>query len=145
MVTRRENQGMTSRPIAQLVGHLKPLALPETFSMSAEVRTQLFSDFLSTYFPIGRGQYGKNDSLYYLMTRFSAMAGESALLDRAVIALAAAWVGKIQGNEELRHQGTELYSNAIHLMARRLSNGAAPTADVLFAVVIFMQYEVSLL
>ncbi|KAJ5263261.1 hypothetical protein N7478_010866 [Penicillium angulare] len=142
VVTRRENQGMTKRPIAQLVGHLKPLALPETFSMSAEVRTELFSDFFSSYFPVGLGQNDKNDSLYYLMTRFPAMAGESALLDRAVIALAAAWVGKMKNDEVLKHQGTELYSNAIHLLARRLSDGSLPTADVLFAVVIFMNYEI---
>ncbi|KAJ5101098.1 hypothetical protein N7456_007150 [Penicillium angulare] len=141
VVTRRENQGTTKRPIAQLVGHLKPLALPETFSMSAEVRTKLFSDFLSIYFPVAQGQFGKNDSLYYLMTRFPAMAGESALLDRAVIALAAAWVGKMKNNEVLKHQGTELYSSAIRLLARRLSDGSLPTADVLFAVVVFMNYE----
>ncbi|KAJ5720002.1 hypothetical protein N7493_006880 [Penicillium malachiteum] len=142
MVTRLEQQGVTQRPIAQLVGHIKPLALPASFDMSAQTRTQLFSTFLSSFFPIDLCQFGKSDSWYYLMTRFPSMAGESDLLDRSVIALAAAYVGKLTKDKQLKRQGVELYNNAICLMARRLSGGDPPTLDVLYAVTVFIKYEI---
>lgn len=143
MVTRVEYQGMIQRPIAQLVGQLKPLALTTSFDMSAEARTQLFSNFLSMFFPVDLRQLGKFCSCFYLMARFPSLAGESDLLDQSVMSIAAAFIGKINNDEKLKRQGIELYNSAISLMARRISSGNAPTLDLLYAVTVFITYEVN--
>ncbi|KAL4912771.1 hypothetical protein BDW62DRAFT_193988 [Aspergillus aurantiobrunneus] len=141
VVSRVERNGETRRPIPQLVGHLKPLALPAGFNMSAEARTQLFSTFVDTFFAPNTYLNGKDDSWYFLMTRFPTLAGESELLDRAVIALACVFMGRRIGDCHLAQHGVEIYNSALRLMAGVLQRKCPPTPDILYAAIVFHTYE----
>ncbi|OKL57640.1 hypothetical protein UA08_06981 [Talaromyces atroroseus] len=143
VVSRCASNGETrKRPVRQLVGYLKPLALPTGFNMNAEVRTQLFSTFMDTFFaPDTSSLSGDDDTWYLLMTRFPALASESDLLDRAVIALVSLFLGKKTGDVRLGRHGTEIYSSALNVMARMLQRGCPPTLDMLYVGIVFHTYE----
>ncbi|RAH69328.1 Zn(II)2Cys6 transcription factor domain-containing protein [Aspergillus aculeatinus CBS 121060] len=52
LVTRVDASGTSRRPVAQMLGQLKPLALPAPLDLGTEVRTQLFSTFINTFFRV---------------------------------------------------------------------------------------------
>ncbi|KAL2842914.1 hypothetical protein BJY01DRAFT_216237 [Aspergillus pseudoustus] len=141
VVSRVERNGETKRPVPQLVGHLRPLALPPTFNMSAEERTQLFSTFMSAFFAPKVYLNGNDDSWYFLMSHFPSLAGESEILDRSVIALASVFVGGKTGNESLARHGVEIYNSGLNMLVQILKRKRAPTPDVLYATMVFNTYE----
>lgn len=134
--------GKNERPVPQLVGHLRALSLPATFNMNAEVRTQLFSAFVETFFASKAQLNSKDDSWYYLITRFPVLAGESGLLDRSVIAFASVFLGKRGNDDRLIHYGIELYNSALGVMARILRHNLSLSQYTLYTTVVFHTYEV---
>lgn len=66
----------------------------------------------------------------------------SQLLDRAISALAAVFVGNKVGNEQLIRHGVGLYNNAIQVFARLIPRSGLPVQEVLCANVVFQLYEV---
>lgn len=136
--------GQAKRPVRQLVRHINPLGLPPVFSMSAEVRTQLYSTFMESFFAPYKNTNGKDDSLYFLLAHFPNLAGESELFDQSVIALASVFLGKKAGDELLARRGLEIYSSALNVMTRALRQKAPPTSHMLYATIILHTYEVCL-
>lgn len=111
--------------------------------MNAEVRTQLFSTFVKTFFAFPGAQVNsKDDSWYYLITRFPTLAGESELLDRSVIAFASVFLGKKRNDGALMRYGIEVYNSALNAMARMLRHNHPLSLHTLYATVVFHQYEV---
>ncbi|PYI05125.1 hypothetical protein BO78DRAFT_408525 [Aspergillus sclerotiicarbonarius CBS 121057] len=141
LVSRRARNGETKRPVPQLVGQLKPLALPAQFNMSAEARTQLFATFMHTFFACSSSLNGRDDTWYLLMARFPTMAGQSELLDRSVIGLASVFLGMKAADGQLAHQGLEIYNSALNAMARILQRNCPPTPAILYAAIVFQTYE----
>ncbi|KAL4773035.1 hypothetical protein BDW60DRAFT_216231 [Aspergillus nidulans var. acristatus] len=133
--------GEAKRPVRQLVGQIKPLALSSTFSVSAEVRAQLFSNFMDTFFASSSSINGKDDSLYFLMARFPTLAGESEPLDRSVIALATTFLAKTKDDRWLGREGLEIYNTALNSMQYALQRGSSPSPNMLYATIIFHTYE----
>ena len=136
--------GQAKRPVRQLVGHINPLGLPPVFNMSAEVRTQLYSTFMETFFASYKDSNGKDDSLYFLLAHFPTLAGESELFDQSVIALASAFLGKKAGDGLLARRGLEIYNSALNVMIRALQQKAPPTSNMLYATILLHTYEVCL-
>jgi len=66
----------------------------------------------------------------------------SQLLDRAISALAAVFVGNKIDDEQLIHHGVELYNNAIRVFARLILRRGLPVQEVLCANIVFQLYEV---
>ncbi|KAL3486789.1 hypothetical protein BJX62DRAFT_246553 [Aspergillus germanicus] len=144
VVSRQGHSGdarRTLRPVPQLVGHLKPLALPPVFNMSAEVRTQLFSAYMSLHFAPNRYLNGDGDGWYFLMSRFPSLAGESELFDRSIISLVSVFVGGKTGDANLARHGLELYNSGIKMLARIIHQRRKPSLDVLYATIVFSSYE----
>lgn len=112
--------------------------------MSAEVRTQLYSTFMESFFAPYKNTNGKDDSLYFLLAHFPNLAGESELFDQSVIALASVFLGKKAGDELLARRGLEIYSSALNVMTRALRQKAPPTSHMLYATIILHTYEVCL-
>ncbi|KAJ5560540.1 hypothetical protein N7513_002939 [Penicillium frequentans] len=109
--------------------------------MSAEVRTQLYSTFMETFFAPYNTTNGKDDSLYFLLAHFPILAGESELFDQSVIALASAFLGKKNGDGLLARRGLEIYSSALNVMTRALRQKAPPTSNLLYATILLHTYE----
>ncbi|OJJ70244.1 hypothetical protein ASPBRDRAFT_181960 [Aspergillus brasiliensis CBS 101740] len=141
LVSRRARNGETTRPVPQLVGQLKPLALPARFNMSAEARTQLFANFMHTFFASNPSLNGRDDTWYLLMARFPTLAGQSELLDRSVIGLASVFLGTKTRDNRLAHHGLEIYNSALHAMLRILQRNRPPTAATLYSAIVFQTYE----
>lgn len=85
---------------------------------------------------------GKDDSWYLLMAQFPRMAGESGLVDRSVISLAATFLAKKTNNTPLIRHGVEIYNSAIAGLARMLKRNCRPTLEMFYAMIIFHTYEV---
>ncbi|OJJ97013.1 hypothetical protein ASPACDRAFT_1859079 [Aspergillus aculeatus ATCC 16872] len=103
-----------------MLGQLNPLALPTPLNLETEVRAQLFSTFMNTFFASNSSLNvlsAKDDSWYFLMARFPCLAGESALLDRSIKALVCAFSGGKANDLPLMKYGGELYSDALRVMA----------------------------
>ncbi|KAI2911516.1 transcriptional regulator family: Fungal Specific TF [Aspergillus niger] len=146
VVTRIDKSGASSkRPVTQRLGQLRPLALPAAMNLGADMRTQLFSTFMNTFFAPSintRDLNARDDSWYFLMARFPSLAGESALLDRSVMALVCTYLGKNANDGPLARNGIALYSDALRLMAGQLSQKRPPTPHLLYATIVFHTYEV---
>ncbi|PYH78077.1 hypothetical protein BO82DRAFT_394922 [Aspergillus uvarum CBS 121591] len=139
--------GTSKRPVTQLLGQLKPLALPAPLNLGTEARTQLFSTFLNTFFASDTDLddlNARDDSWYFLMARFPSLAGESALLDRSIMALVCAFLGKQANDLPLMNDGGELYSEALRVMAWILRQKLPPTPHLFYATIVFHTYEVLL-
>ena len=134
--------GEVKRPVRRLIWHLKPLSLPAFFSMSAEVRTQLFSTFMDYFFAPNANINGRDDSLYFFMANFPALAGESELLDRSVIALASSFLACKANDRYLARQGLEIYNSALKVMAQALQKKSEVGPKMLYATIMFHTYEV---
>ncbi|KAJ5735610.1 uncharacterized protein N7483_000735 [Penicillium malachiteum] len=133
--------GEAKRPVRQLVSHMNPLALPASLSMNAEIRTQLFSTFMSTFFASNSGSDSKSGSLYFLMARFPTLAGESEPLDRSIIALASSFLAKIRRDKSLAREGLEIYNSALNAMAGAMRRSLSPTFHMLFATIMFIHLK----
>ncbi|KAL4779164.1 hypothetical protein BJX76DRAFT_352042 [Aspergillus varians] len=133
--------GEAKRPVRQLVWHLKPLSLPFFCSMSAVVRTQLFSAFMDTFFAPNPNINGRDDSFYFLMANFPTLAGESEPLDRSVIALVCSFLATKSNDSHLARQGLEIYNSALNAMARALQKMSGSEPNMLYATIIFHTYE----
>lgn len=134
--------GEVKRPVRRLVWYLKPLSLPPFCEMSGEVRTQLFSAFMDNFFAPSANINGKDDSLFFLMANFPTLAGESELLDRAVIALAFSFLAIKSNDKNLARQGLEIYNSALNAMNRALRRKSGSWPHMLYASIIFHTYEV---
>jgi hypothetical protein len=110
--------------------------------MNAEVRTQLFSTFVETFFSSKAQLNSKDDSWYYLITRFPTLAGESGLLDRSVIEFASVFLGKRRNDNRLLRYGIEIYNSALSAMAQILRQNFSLSLYALYATVVFHTYEV---
>ncbi|RAL17266.1 Zn(II)2Cys6 transcription factor domain-containing protein [Aspergillus homomorphus CBS 101889] len=146
LITRIDDSGASSkRPVTQRLGQLRPLALPATLNLGAEVRTQLFSTFMTTFFASDdnvNDLNARDDSWYFMMARFPSLTGESALLDRSVMAFVCTFLGRKANDSPLARHGIELYSNALRLMAGWLKQKATSTPHLLlYATIVFHTYE----
>ncbi|PYI31512.1 hypothetical protein BP00DRAFT_343600 [Aspergillus indologenus CBS 114.80] len=144
LVTRVDASGTSRRPVTQMLGQLNPLALPAPLNLETGVRTQLFSTFMNTFFASNSSLNvlsAKDDSWYFLMARFPSLAGESALLDRSIMALVCAFLGRKANDLPLMNYGGELYSDALRVMAWILRQRLPPTPHVLYATIVFHTYE----
>ncbi|RAH40497.1 Zn(II)2Cys6 transcription factor domain-containing protein [Aspergillus brunneoviolaceus CBS 621.78] len=144
LVTRVDASGTSRRPVAQMLGQLNPLALPAPLNLETVVRTQLFSTFMNTFFASNSSHNvlsAKDDSWYFLMARFPSLAGESALLDRSIMALVCAFLGREANDLPLMNYGGELYSDALRVMAWILRQRLPPTPHVLYTTIVFHTYE----
>lgn len=133
---------MSSRPVAQLVSHLKPLALAPVFNTNAELRTQLFSTYMGVYFAPNNYLNGDDDSWYFLMSRFPNLAGESELFDRSIISLVSVYLGGKTGDANLARHGLELYNSGLKMLAQIIHRNRKPSLDILYATIVFSAYEV---
>ncbi|KAJ5950012.1 hypothetical protein N7454_001596 [Penicillium verhagenii] len=109
--------------------------------MAPEVRTQLFSTFMHTFFSRNTKTNSKDDTLYFLMAHFPILAGESELIDRSVIALVSAVLAKKANDSLLTRQGLEIYNSALDVMSCSLRRKAPPTSNMLYATILFHTYE----
>lgn len=108
-------------------------------------RSQLFSSFLSAYFPLNTAGLAGADVWYHLLTGFAALpskAGTSAsLLDKSMSALTCVGLGQITQDQQLIYYGTHLYNAAITHMSTMIQRNA-PNEELLYATVIFQRLEV---
>ncbi|KAL2813063.1 hypothetical protein BDW59DRAFT_154990 [Aspergillus cavernicola] len=141
IISQPTRTGETKRPVRQLIDHIKPLALGTEFSVSAEVRTQLFSTFMDTFFASNTRINGKDDSLYFLMARFPILAGESEALDRSMIALASSFLAKTKNDRWLACEGLGIYNTALNAMAHAIRLNSSPTFNMLYATIILHTFE----
>ncbi|RAH49970.1 Zn(II)2Cys6 transcription factor domain-containing protein [Aspergillus brunneoviolaceus CBS 621.78] len=143
IVSRQERNevALSSRPVAQLVSHLKPLALAPVFNTNAELRTQLFSTYMGVYFAPNNYLNGDDDSWYFLMSRFPNLAGESELFDRSIISLVSVYLGGKTGDANLARHGLELYNSGLKMLAQIIHRNRKPSLDILYATIVFSAYE----
>lgn len=140
--------GEVVRPVRHNVTHLKPLSLSSfsTMTASAEIRTQLFSNFMGDFFvPNAKA---KDDSMYFLMAQFPIRAGQSVLIDRSVMALVAAFLGRAKRDQAMTVQGMQIYNTALkimrHTLQRSRSKDQQEGANLLSSTLILHTYEVGL-
>lgn len=95
--------------------------------------------------PLGRINFRCQQTSNLIEVFPSVMNGKnSQLLDRAISALAAVFVGKKADDDQLIHHGVMLYNHAIQVFARLIPRAGLPVQEVLCANVVFQLYEVSL-
>lgn len=139
LVTRRTPYGNTTRPAHRLVDKLLPH--PNELNGKVQVRTQIFSEFMNALFAHNVLSDCKDDNWYILMSHFPSMAGESGLVDRSVIALAATFLANKKGDAQLLRHGVEIYNSAINGLARMLQRDFQPTFDMFYSMIVFHTYE----
>lgn len=144
---KRTPDGEVIRPVRHNVTHLKPLSLSSfsTMTASAEIRTQLFSNFMGDFFvPNAKA---KDDSMYFLMAQFPIRAGQSELIDRSVMALVAAFLGRAKKDQAMIVQGMQIYNTALNVLRCTLQRSRAKDqqegANLLSSTLILHTYEVS--
>lgn len=76
------------------------------------------------------------------MSHFPSKAGESELVDRSVIALAATFLANKRGDNQLMRQGVEIYNSAINGLARMLQRSCHPSLEIFYSMIVFHTYEV---
>jgi len=123
------------------------LPLPRPVDSQPESRSQLFSSFHSSYFPLDTVGLIGADVWYHLLTGFAALpskTGPSAsLLDKSMCALICVGLGQMKQDQQLIYYGTSLYNAAIRHMSTMIHRNA-PNEELLYATVIFQRLEVSL-
>ncbi|KAJ6031518.1 hypothetical protein N7540_002250 [Penicillium herquei] len=62
--------------------------------------TQLFAAFMHSFFKANPNINGRDDSLYFLMAHFPAIAGQSEVLDRSIMSLAFCILNTDYGSQE---------------------------------------------
>jgi hypothetical protein len=118
-----------------------------TINVNTQIRSQLFSLFIDSYIPsrpLGQINFRCQQASNLFEVFPTVMNGKnSQLLDRAISALAAVFVGNKIGEEQLIRHGVGLYNNAIQVFARLIPRSGLPVQEVLCANVVFQLYEVS--
>jgi hypothetical protein len=118
-----------------------------TINVNTQIRSQLFSLFIDSYIPsrpLGQINFRCQQASNLIEVFPTVMNGKnSQLLDRAISALAAVFVGNKIGDEQLIRHGVGLYNNAIRVFARLIPRWGLPVQEVLCANVVFQLYEVS--
>lgn len=117
-----------------------------TINVNTQIRSQLFSLFIDSYIPsrpLGQINFRCQPASNLFEVFPAVMNGRnSQLLDRAISALAAVFVGNKIGNEQLIRHGVGLYNKAIQVFARLIPRSGLPVQEVLCANVVFQLYEV---
>lgn len=130
------------------IDQVQDVPLPTPVNSRPEARSQVFSSFLSAYFPLNTAGLAGADVWYYLFTGFAALpsrtGGTSAsLLDKSMCALTCVGLGQIVQDQQLIYYGTSLYNAAIRHMSNMIQRNT-PNEELLYATVIFQRLEVSL-
>ncbi|KAL4891680.1 hypothetical protein BDV59DRAFT_203275 [Aspergillus ambiguus] len=106
---------------------------------SVELRSQLFQCFVDCFVPSSeyiRDSTGKN-----ILQTLPDLAGDSRLLDKAVISLSSAFLAKQNQDRHLLEYSTKLYGNAIRMLNGKIRSGSTLGKDVLYTTVVFQIYE----
>ncbi|KAJ5278762.1 hypothetical protein N7478_004134 [Penicillium angulare] len=115
-------------------------------NVNSQIRSQLFSLFIDSYIPsppVGHINLRCQKVTNVIEDFPSLMDGKnSQLFDRAISALAAAFVGKKFNDSRLTHHGVKLYNHAIQAFAALIPRTGLPVQEVLCANVVFQLYEV---
>ncbi|KAJ5106309.1 hypothetical protein N7456_002984 [Penicillium angulare] len=115
-------------------------------NVNSQIRSQLFSLFIDSYIPsppVGHINLRCQQVTNVIEDFPSLMDGKnSQLFDRAISALAAAFVGKKFNDSRLTHHGVKLYNHAIQAFAALIPRTGLPVQEVLCANVVFQLYEV---
>jgi hypothetical protein len=115
-------------------------------NVNTQIRSQLFSLFIDSYIPsrpVGHIKFRCQQASNLFEVFPTVMNGRnSQLLDRAISALAAVFVGNKIDDEQLIRHGVGLYNNAIQVFARLIPRSGLPVQEILCANVVFQLYEV---
>ncbi|KAJ5726206.1 uncharacterized protein N7483_007563 [Penicillium malachiteum] len=92
---------------------------------------------MHSFFTSNTNINGRDDSLYFLMTHFPTIAGDSEVFDRSVMSLAS-------NDKSLEYKGLEIYNSAVNAMSRDLRRKSKSGTEMLYSNVILHTREVSL-
>lgn len=113
-----------------------------SINTNAETRVQLLTSFINEYLP--SSYYLKDETGKNLLHTLPGVIGDSSLLDKAIVSLSSAFLAKQNNDDHLLHYSTDLYTNAMRQLRKKILSGDNYGKDLLYTTVLFQIYEVSL-
>lgn len=115
--------------------------MPQFVASGPAMRSQMFSEFASIYFPQSIDTSYNLDVWHYLISSFSALPKKTQMLDKAIAALCCFYLGKLRNDKRLFHHGIQLYNSAIrHLSTMMSQNNYCD--DIVYTTIVFQEIEV---
>jgi hypothetical protein len=134
-------------PKLQYFNQSQPLALLQSYKLLQTIasgpmmRDQVFSLYLSGYFPQKMERTCDIDMSQFILSGIYALPQKSPMLERACSALSCVFLGKIYHNQQILQHGLRLYNQAIRQVAYAISRNAY-NDDIVYTCVIFQQIQV---
>lgn len=124
------------------------VALPPTINAAPQIRQQISSSYMDSWFPSTNLPEPGTDIYYpvgdwnWLFTNFLQLSSNSPMLEEAVVAVSSISLGKMNRDDSLVHRGVASYNQSIRLMSNMIQQNML-TEELLFATVTFQMIEVS--
>ncbi|KAJ5684671.1 uncharacterized protein N7477_001016 [Penicillium maclennaniae] len=119
---------------------IQSVLVPQAVDAPPTDRAQLFSSFLSAYFPLYTAGIAGADVWYHLITGLSTIPNKGPVLDKALSSLTCVGLGQINQDQRMLYQGTRLYNATVRHMSDMIER-RLPNEELLFATVIFQRLE----
>ena len=123
-----------SRP--QLLALLKTPNLPQTVTSGPMIRNQIFSSYLSAYFPRNKEHACDIDMPQFIISSISVLPQKSSMLDKALSALSCVFLGKIRHDEQFLQHGFNY--TTMQFSACQMQSVAMLTRMILFILMSFL-------
>jgi len=122
-------------------GREQPLILSPVMPASSTYRSQIFSKFLESSFPLEIVSSDEIDILPSLVVNISTRPVKSEMLERALAAIACIYLGRTLADKHLTQIGIRHYDIAIRHMSQLLSH-QVQTDDMIYTTVAFQMIQV---
>lgn len=122
-------------------GRQQPLMLSPVMPASSTYRSQIFSKFLESSFPLEIVSSDEIDILPSLIVNISTRPVKSEMLERALAAIACIYLGRTHADTHLTQIGIQHYNIAIRHMSQLLSH-QVQTDDMIYTTVAFQMIQV---
>ncbi|KAL2802697.1 hypothetical protein BJX63DRAFT_101081 [Aspergillus granulosus] len=129
-----ENQTLASN--SALVNRLQ-LDIPRQ-NVNPELRAQLLTNFIETYIP---HPYLRDRTGPSLLQTLPGLTGRSAVLDKAVISISAAFLAKQNQDEWLLQYSSKLYGSILKILHGKITSGNKLSVDILYTTIVLQIYE----
>ncbi|KAJ5669442.1 hypothetical protein N7462_010512 [Penicillium macrosclerotiorum] len=123
------------------VASTRATSLPQIVTPGQAKRDQVFSFYLSDYFPRMMERTCDIDVSQYIIKGICALPRKSPMLEKAFSALSCVFLGSVHKDEHMLQHGVSLYNQAIQHLANAI-NRSSYSDDVVYTCVIFQQIQV---
>ncbi|KAL3463393.1 hypothetical protein BJX64DRAFT_120231 [Aspergillus heterothallicus] len=108
-------------------------------NVNPELRAQLLTNFIESYTP--QQHYLRDSTGRSLLQTLPGLTGRSAILDKAVVSVSAAFLAKQSQDEWMLHYSSKLYGNILKVLHGRITSGTKLGEDVLYTTILLQIYE----